>query len=240
MRVEQQSGYVLHARPYRETSLLLDCISVDHGRVALVARSVRCAKPRFSRAVLQPFVPLELGWVGGGDLATLSAAESAGPALPLTGQALVCAIYINELVLRLLPRHDPLPDFFPCYVGALHGLSDGISHAWTLRRFERDLLACIGYALVLEHDADSGQPLVADAEYAYIPEHGPTLATRDSSVLRVTGRALLGLALDEMPAVADLASLRRLLRALIRHQLGGASLHSWTMGRIAGGTFESQ
>src|SRR5512144_489973 len=119
MRVEQQPGFVLHARAWRETSLLLEVLSRDFGRVGLVARGVRSARSRTPRALLQPLAPLSLGWSGQGELATLTAAESAGAPLALAGEAVLCGLYLNELVIRLLPRNDAHPDLYSTYVQTL-------------------------------------------------------------------------------------------------------------------------
>lgn len=229
MRVEDQPGWIVHARPYRETSLLLEAWSREHGRLGLVARGVRRERPRQPRALLQPLVPLSLGWSGQGELATLTALEARGQPPVLAGQALICAIYVNELVMRLLPRHDALPDLFDAYGATLQQLCGVSTPAWTLRRFERDLLAEIGYGLVCDGEAGSGEPLDPQRDYVYIPEHGAVPYANQPNVLRIAGSALLALAEDSEPGVADLASLRRLMRALITHQLGGAALRSWSL-----------
>lgn len=229
MRVDDQPGWILHARPYRETSLLLEAWSRDHGRIGLVARGVRKERPRLPRALLQPLVPVSLGWSGQGELGTLVALDARGQPSTLTGAALVCAIYVNELVMRLLPRHDALPDLFGAYEDTLQRLADPLVRAWALRRFERDLLAEIGYGLVLDGEADSGDAIDADADYIYIPEHGVVPYAQQPNALRLRGSALLALADDRQPGADDLAALRRLMRALIAHQLGGGSLRSWSM-----------
>jgi DNA repair protein RecO (recombination protein O) len=229
VRVEDQPGWILHARPYRETSLLLEGISREHGRVGLVARGARRERPRQPRALLQPLVPLSLAWAGQGDLATLTGVDARGQPPPLAGEALVCALYVNELAARLLPRHDALPELFDRYEETLQRLSAAAGHAWTLRRFERDLLAETGYGLACDSEADSGDALEPQREYLYIPEHGAVPYTGQPNALRLRGSALLALAEDEAPDTQDLASLRRLMRALISHQLGGGVLRSWSV-----------
>lgn len=229
MRIEQQPAFVLHARPWRETSLLLDVLSRDHGRVGLVARSVRGARSRTPRSLLQPFSPLQLGWSGRGELATMSAAEAAGAALPVIGEALLCALYLNELIVRLVPRNDPHADVFAAYLETLARLSHGHPPAWTLRRFERDLLGQLGYGLLLDAQADTGEPIETFGEYAYILEQGPVRWRGAGDGLKLRGAALLALARDEEPDVSDLPSLRRLLRALIAQRLDGATLNAWNL-----------
>ncbi len=229
MRIEEQAGWILHARPYRETSLLLEGWSRENGRIGLVARGVRKEKPRQPRALLQPLVPLSLGWSGHGELVTLTALDARGQPPRLVGDALVCAIYVNELVMRLVPRHDALPDLFDAYEETLQHLATSPARAWPLRRFERDLLAETGYGLVCDSEADTGEAIDSEREYIYIPEHGAVPYMRQPNVLRLRGSALLALADDRMPDAEDLTSLRRLMRALITHQLGGGSLRSWSV-----------
>jgi DNA repair protein RecO (recombination protein O) len=229
MRVEQQPGFVLHARPWRETSLLLEVLSRDFGRVGLVARGVRGARTRTPRALLQPLTPLSLTWSGQGELATLAAAEATGAPLALVGEAVLCGLYLNELVTRLLPRSDPHPGVFAAYLATLQRLGAERAHGWQLRRFERDLLAELGYGLVLEHAADSGMPLEPAVEYAYRLDSGPIAWRGASDGFKLRGSALLALAADREPGAQDLGALRRLLRALIAHHLDGPGLRAWSM-----------
>jgi DNA repair protein RecO (recombination protein O) len=229
MRVEQQPAFILHARAYRETSSLLECLTRDHGRVGLVARGVRRERTRTPRALLQPLTPLQLGWSGRGELATLTQIDAAGPSFDLHGEALLCALYLNELVLRLTPRQDAHPGLFADYLETLARLARGESQAWTLRRFERDLLAHLGYGLVLEAEGDSGAALVPERDYCYRHEHGPAPWRVARDGIRLRGTALLSLAHDSEPAREDLPSLRRFMRAMIAAHLDGAELRAWHM-----------
>jgi DNA repair protein RecO (recombination protein O) len=235
-RVSQQPGYVLHARPYRETSLLLECLTHEHGRVGLVARGVRRERGRWPRALLQPLVPLQLSWTGRGELATLSGIDAAGPPFALEGEGLLCALYVNELVLRLCARGDAHPRLLGAYSETLARLAVGAGSAWTLRRFERDLLAELGYGLVCGHDADAGEALDAAVDYVYVADQGPRRWNGQAGVLRLRGSAFLALEADSEPDAADLAALRRLMRHVIGLHLGGASLRSWSLlaGAAAG------
>jgi DNA repair protein RecO (recombination protein O) len=229
MRIEHQLAFVLHARAYRETSLLLECLTREHGRVGLVARGMRRERARTPRALLQPLIPVRLGWSGRGELAALTQIEAAAPGFDLTGDALLCALYLNELVLRITPRQDPHPDLFDDYAETLARLARGEPQAWTLRRFERDLLAHLGYALVLDVEGGSGAALDPECDYAYRHEHGPVPWRDARDGVRVRGAALLALAHDEMPASEHLASLRRLMRTVISAHLDGGELRSWSM-----------
>ena len=184
MRVESQPVFILHSRAYRESSALLECLSRDHGRIGLVARGIRRERSRLPRGLLQPLQPLLAGWVGNGELATLTATEAAGAAHALAGDRLYSAMYLNELVMRMTARGDPQPAIFAGYALCLQRLAANEHEAWTLRRFERDLFAELGYALVLDSHADHVTAIDPGVDYAYFPESGP-VAWRDQRSARV-------------------------------------------------------
>lgn len=228
MRIENHPAFILHARAWRETSMLVEAFTRDHGRVGLVARGVRSARSRFPRASLQPLQPLLLGWNARGELGTLTGAEQTGTRWTLSGEALLAGMYVNELVLRLSSRNDPHPVAFAAYTECLARLAEEPDMAWTLRRFERDLLADLGYALMLTRTA-AGAPIEAEQSYAYVVDAGPIAWREESSGLpRVSGAALIALDRDEMPPQTALAELRRLMRAVIRDLVGGG-LNAWTL-----------
>ncbi len=149
MRIEGETGFVLHARPWRETSLLVEVLSAGHGRIGLVARGVQSPKRQVLRAALQPLQHIRFDAVMAGELAQLRAAESLDAAPQLAGDAWLAAFYLNELVLRLAPRQDPLPELDVAYARTRERLRGSGSLAWTLRRFERDLLEALGVGFEL-------------------------------------------------------------------------------------------
>ncbi|HEY4092454.1 MAG TPA: DNA repair protein RecO [Luteibacter sp.] len=230
MRVEQQPAFVLHARPYRETSMLVECLTRDYGRVGVVARGVRNERARMQRAQLEPFQRLALDLLLKGELATLRSAEPVGVPLRLTGDAGLAGLYLNELAVRLTGRQDPNPELFGHYERTLQRMAAGHPLAWTLRRFERDMLDALGYALQLDVDAINGEPLDAAATYVYDPESGAMPGRRgDPRALR--GSDLLALAADTVPDQAGLAALRRMMRQVITFHLGGGELKAWRVLR---------
>lgn len=234
MRVERQPAFVLHERPYRESSLLLEVLTRDLGRVGLVARGARSARPRFGRGILKPLVPLELSWSGRGELGTLIAADAIAAPFALPPEALLPALYLDELLIRLLPRQDALPELFTRYAQCLGELAAGDADiGWVLRRFERDALAQMGYALLLDRDGITGRELEPDAHYAYDPERGPVPWAARPVPPSVRGHALLELERDACPDTAGLRDLRRLMRAVIRHHLGGRELNAWSFSSPA-------
>lgn len=227
VRVAQQPAYVLHARAWRETSLLLEAFTRDYGRVGLLARGVRSARARLPRALMEPLQGLRLSFGGRGELQTLAAIEADGPPTALKGDALLAALYVNELLVRLTARNDPQPRLFARYALLLRELADAPRLDWCLRCFERDLLAAIGYAPQLEFDTASGQPLLPAADYDYLPEQGPVAATGSARGVRLRGSALLALASGTCPEAADRTALRRLMRTLLAAQLGDRGLQAW-------------
>lgn len=229
MNVDAEPALILHARAYRETSLLLECLTPAHGRVGLIARGVRRERSRLPRGLLQPLQPLLLSWTGRGELVTLTRAEASAAPYAFVGERIYSAMYLNELVLRLCARGDPHMDLFDHYLLCLQRLSSAEHEAWTLRRFERDLMIDLGYGLVLDRDINSGQPLQEDADYAYVIDSGPRTWDGNLKDLRISGAALLALSRDEMPSAGHVNELRRLMRRMLQHQLGGGSLNSWSM-----------
>ena len=190
-RADHQPAYVLHTYPYKETSLIVEAFTRAYGRVALLARGAR--RPRSAmRGVLLAFHPLRLGWSGGmsneASLGNLISAEWAGALQPLAGRGLMCGFYLNELLLRLLPRDDPHESLFEVYGESLRQLSQGIPQASVLRSFEKRLLAELGYAPLLDHDAASGAPIEPDRRYVYEPDRGPMPSRNSSSELSVSGQ----------------------------------------------------
>lgn len=232
MRITAEAAFVLHARAWRETSLLVEVLGENHGRIGLVARGVQGPKKQVLRAALQPLQHIRLDAVQRGELAQLVSAEALDAAPRLAGEAMLAAFYINELVLRLAPRQDPHPDMYRMYGETRTRLGGGESLAWTLRRFERDLLEALGSGFDLSVDGD-GAAIDPAARYLLDPEHGPRRLLsdrgRDERSAAATGSALLALASDQQPDAEDLASLRRVLRSVLSHHLGGRGLKSWEM-----------
>ncbi len=225
-RVDAQKAFILHSHPWRETSLILDVFSRDHGRLALVARGARRPYSQL-RPVLLGFQPLEMAWFGTGEVRTLAKAEWLGGQPMLTGQALMVGYYLNELLLRLLPKDDAHPALFDAYADAVRRLGDQDREAADLRRFEFILLRELGYGVNLEHEADGDEPLLPDACYVYLPERGAVrVEPQDDSYPVFSGRALLAMARDDYSDAETRFQAKTLMRHLLAHTLGGQPLHS--------------
>ncbi|MDQ3617942.1 MAG: DNA repair protein RecO [Pseudomonadota bacterium] len=232
MRLIAEPAFVLHARPWRETSLLVEVLSAQHGRLGLVARGVQGTKRQMLRAALQPLQAIRFDAVMRGELATLATAEALDTAPRLVGEAMLAGFYLNELTLRLAPREDPQPALFAAYAITRERLRDNEPLAWTLRRYERDLLQALGVGFDWHEDGD-GQPIDPAARYRLDPEHGARRLLSDRGHAdrsgAATGQALLALAQDRIPCNEDLAGLRRAMREVLAHHLGGRGLKSWEM-----------
>lgn len=233
IRYTAEPAFVLHARAWRETSLLVEVLSREHGRVGLVARGVQGPKKHVLRAALQPLQHIRFDGVQRGELAQLSSAEAIDEAPRLQGEAMLAGFYLNELMLRLAPRHDGHGELYAIYgeTRARLALTD-LSLAWTLRRFERDLLETLGVGFAWDCDGD-GRDIDPAARYVLDAEHGPRRmlgdAGRTGRSETATGRALLDLGADIEPCAEDMPGLRRVMRVLLLHHLGGRGLKSWEL-----------
>ena len=225
-RIQDEPGFVLHSYPFRETSLILEVFSRRHGRVALVARGARRPKSAL-RGLLMGFQPLLLSWFGKHELRTLHSAEWQGGQPQLQGTALLCGVYLNELLLNLMARDDPHESLFDYYQQTLQRLAQEDDHAFTLRCFEKHMLQELGYALLLENEANGGKPIVPDRNYRYILERGAVEETADSSQgIQVFGKTLLDMAADDYRDVNSARQSKQLMRILLDHHLSGKTLHT--------------
>jgi DNA repair protein RecO (recombination protein O) len=224
-RAEHEPGFVLHAYPYKETSLIVEAFTRRFGRVGLLARGAR--RPRsMMRGVLLAFHPLRMTWSASAELGTLISAEWGGGQASLSGIGLMCGFYINELLLRLLLRDDPHETLFDAYGATLARLAAGEPQAAVLRSFERRMLVELGYAPVLDRDAANGAQIEAAKHYAYEAERGPVETRRKDGDAVISGRTLLDMAADNYDNSRTREEARRLMRALITERLGGQTLHT--------------
>lgn len=226
MRIQLEPAYVLHSRSFRETSLIVEAFTREHGRVAVVARGAKSPRSRW-RNVLQPFRPLLLGWNQKSDLGTLTAVDQVASPPPLQGQALYCGIYLNELLMRLLHRGDPHPEVFERYRHVLSDLASEAPPQVLLRLFEKHLLEAIGYALLLDREYGSDVEIEPQRWYDYQPQRGP-VAVAGPAQGRVSGGALLALHGESLEA-EYLPELRVLMRRVIGYHLGDRPLASLSL-----------
>jgi DNA repair protein RecO (recombination protein O) len=224
---EAEPGYVLHSYPFKETSLVVELFTRNFGRVGLVAKGARRpASPL--RGALMAFQPLLLAWSGKSELKVLHRAEWQGGHAQLAGLPLICGFYLNELLLKLLARDDPHAGLYAHYEGALDMLRQGEPAAVVLRRFERRMLAELGYALPLAHDAH-GEPVLPERTYCYVVERGPVDVEEGvppGESPELSGQALLDMDRDEYGDPSTVQQAKALMRHVVNHYLGGKPLHT--------------
>jgi len=221
-RIDLTPGYVLHHRPWRDTSRILEVLTREHGRLTLFARGVRGPHAKLA-AVLQPFQPLLLSFSGRGEAAQLTGAERAEHCAALPADCLLAAFYLNELLLKLTTRHDPLPALFDHYHGTLERLRTGAALEPVLRVFEKRLLELLGYGLDLATEALSGRPIRPQQFYQFRPSAGLVAAGgAKSGALR--GDSLLALAAEQPAGERALEDARHLLKAALAACLEGRPL----------------
>jgi DNA repair protein RecO (recombination protein O) len=230
-RRDDEPAFVLHTYAYRETSLIVEALTEAYGRVALIARGAK--RPRSEmRGLLQAFQPLLLSWSGQNELKTLGKAEWRGGLPLLGGAALLCGFYLNELLLKLLPREDPHSRLYATYETALRDLAAGADQAPVLRRFELALLAELGYAMPLAREADSGAAIDPGARYHYAFDRGPqriagiVAAEPRRDALLVHGATLIALAENRFPNAETAAEAKRLMREVLDHYLEQRGIES--------------
>jgi len=222
-RIDLTPGYLLHHRPWRDTSRILEVLTREHGRLTLFARAVRGPGAKLA-PVLQPFRLLLLSWSGRGEAPQLTGAERAqhGPGLP--PERLLAAFYLNELLIRLTTRHDPLPELFDHYHRTLTQLRAGAPLEPALRIFEKRLLEVLGYGLDLATEAHTGKRIEPQGYYHFRAGQGLVPAAAQGSPGALAGRSLLSLARESLGSARALEDARRVLRAALGACLEGRPL----------------
>ncbi|QOC23479.1 DNA repair protein RecO [Wenzhouxiangella sp. AB-CW3] len=221
---QAQLGWVLHRRPWRESSLLIEFFGREQGRTGLVARAARSARSPW-RGLAEPFALLSARWTRRGEMGTLTGLEPAGHRVMLSGRALWCGLYANELIMKLLARDDPSPEIFEAYALLIEQLGNDQPLASAVRTFELALLGALGVAPDFTHDANDGSPIDPSARYHLDPEAGFLPVQRDGQAV-YAGQTILALAGQVEESAAGALDSRRLMRQLIDHQLAGRPLES--------------
>ena len=225
MTVDFSPAFILHQRVFRESSLLLDIVSRDYGRISLVAKGVRKQK-RSQAGLLQIYQPLLLSWQGRRDLQTLTAVESNGPAYLLRGESALCGLYINELMMKLLPLGEPEVNLYIDYQKVLFGLQEALQNEITLRLFEKQLLGHLGYGLVLDQDVETGESIDKGKDYYYVADAGLYRWQSGQERNRISGRSLQHLVTEQGFDEKSLNEIKQLMRMVIHFYLGDKPLRS--------------
>lgn len=226
-----QPANVIHIRDYRDTSLIVELLTADHGRIAVIAKGAKSGKSR-QAGELQPFQPLLVSWRCRSDLGLLTHVEADGVRTPLDTKCLMSCFYLNELIMRSVARGDHLPRLFHTYRITLTRLSlDPESLEGALRVFEKHLLDELGYGLLLSEDED-GEPIGAEHRYRYMLNRGPVFDSgKLSNGIPISGRSLLSLEQEQFCERESLVENKQLLQAALLPIIGGSPLKSREMYR---------
>ncbi|EXU74888.1 MULTISPECIES: DNA repair protein RecO [Erwinia] len=225
-----QRAFVLHGRPYSETSLLLDLFSENYGRIRVLAKGAR-GKRSSLKGALQPFTPLLVRWGGRGEVKTLRGAEPISLALPLTGITLYCGLYVNELLARVLEHETAFTELFFDYLHCIQALAAATgSPEPALRRFELAMLGHLGYGVDFLHCAGSGVAVSDEMTYSYREEKG-FIASMVINNRSFTGRQLRALYERDFPDADTLRAAKRFTRMALKPWLGGKPLKSQQLFR---------
>lgn len=229
---ENQNIYILHTYPFKETSLIVEMLSKEFGRIAVAAKGAR--RPRSSlRGMLLPLQPLQATWSGLNELKTLHSIEWSDRFLSIEGDALICGFYLNELMMRLLPKDDPHPALYDHYHQAVLALSKNNGLSVTLRRFELRLLQELGYQVPLNNDIH-GRIIDFDKTYIYHADSGPLEGKELEGSVEISGKTLIDMAADNYQDPLTEKQSKQLMRYLINHYIGDKPLHSKQLFMAAG------
>lgn len=226
----QQPVFILHTYPFKETSLVVEMFSHQFGRIAAVAKGAR--RPLSAmRGMLQSFQQLSGTWSGKNELKTLHSLEWQTGLTLLKGDALMCGFYMNELLLRLLPRDDAHTQLFEYYAHTIQSLSslpsatDSTQLAMVMRRFELKMLQELGYAVPLTHD-ENGEIIHADKTYRFEADYGACDVSATKHGILLQGATLLAMARADYSSLTTQSQSKQLMRYLLQHYLGDKPLHT--------------
>jgi len=231
MNVELTPCFIIHSRPYLESSLILDIFSREYGRLHLIAKGAKREKSAFS-GLLQPYQRLLMAWRGKSELMTLVDVEADIEAYELSEGRMIAGFYLNELLVRLLHQHESHPELFDFYNKAIIDLTVAKSIDTVLRTFEKGLLESLGYGLVLNHDVDDGRAIEADKKYYYLLDSGPMKDTPlAGDYIEIAGNSLLALEKGSLEHKSELEETKRLMRFILKSHLGTKPLASRALYR---------
>ena len=222
-RVLKQPTWILHQRPYRDTSSIIDIFTRDFGRVSIIAKGGRSPKSKF-RGLLRPFFPIKLSWYSGKNLGNLVEIDVAGKPYNLIGDSLLSAYYLNELILKFLVKDDPQVEIFDLYSRTILDLIETGDIASVLRKFELEFLKLIGYGLNLEFEAVTHLPVRDDLFYEYNPGIGLVISDKKNDQYVFSGTDINAINQGDFQEKKTVKSANRLLKSIINFHLDGRRL----------------
>ena len=228
MRVESEPGFILHTIPYRETSLLVDIFTLNYGRLRCVAKGFRKPNKKGIAKTLFPYTEHHFQWQGRGELKTLTQADPIQAPVFLKQESLFVGLYINELLYKLLHQNDPHQSLYEFYRQLMTQQSTSEIQQPVLRRFEMLLLEELGYGLVLDSEAETGQAVSSEHLYCYIPDQGLKLIQDQTAdnLHAFSGADIMALCQGQLEQQSVLRAAKKLTRQVIDFYLDGKELNS--------------
>jgi DNA repair protein RecO (recombination protein O) len=228
MRVESEPGFILHTIPYRETSLLVDIFTQNYGRLRCVAKGFRKPNKKGIAKTLFPYTEHHFQWQGRGELKTLIKADPVQAPVFLQQESLFIGLYINELLYKLLHQNDPHQSLYDFYQQLMATLSSAVLEQPVLRHFEMQLLEELGYGLVLDTEAETGEAVTPEHLYYYIPDQGLKIlqdqTTNNANTF--SGADIIAISQGEFEQQSVLRAAKQLTRQVINFYLDGKQLNS--------------
>ncbi len=221
MHQSLQAGFLLHQRSYQESSLIIDIFTQREGRVSILAKGIKQLKSPYL-GLLRPFLPLNIAYLGRGNLKTLTHVETGSAEFILPGSNTYCGFYLNELISYFIPAGEPYPDVFLMYFHCLQQLASQHNIEAALRTFEIELIQAVGYGLALDHDFETFEPIVAQKTYRYDIEQG--VMTDNNG--KIHGDTLIAMQQSNYTDQRQLKEAKRLMRQVIDFYLQGKTLTS--------------
>lgn len=227
MRVDWQPALVLHKRAYRETSLQLDLLTQDYGLISLIAKGVTGPKKHILRSQLQPLQHLKICYQQKSELGYLNQADLLSDSIFLDGERLMAGLYLNELVIKLCPRHDADPELYALLLSTRNELSNDSDLAWIIRRFERDIITHLGYMTPWSFLAKD-VTIEVDGCYRIHPELGILNSSFDEPGA-IQGQDIIDFNEDRQPSISSMPKWRSILHQVIGQHIGNSVPRSWQM-----------
>ena len=226
MKIELTPCYILHHRDYSETSLILEVFSKEHGRINLIAKGAKRNKKQQGNS-FNLYQQYNISWVAKSELGTLTDIEIVTPARSLKPELMMTGFYMNEVMLRLLHKHEPHPELFDSYDTSINKLMHGESKQIMLRYYEKTLLQSLGYGVILDHEVETGESLSNDKDYFYQFDYGPVFESENKDAgITISGKTLLELDNETLSEPKNINEAKILLRTILDQHLGNKPLAS--------------
>jgi len=216
-----QACFLLHHKPYQESSVLIDVLTQNSGKISLIAKGVRQQKAKYL-GLLRPFLPLNISYSGKNELKLLNHVETGNSELILPGINMYCGFYLNELVRYFLPVAEPYPDIFLAYFTCLQQLKTKLPIEAALRNFEVQLMQSLGYELQLQYDFLSHEAIKPDLNYRFDLEQGASVDHKG----KIHGTTLIAMRQGSYTDQHQLNEAKWLMRQVIDFHLQGKTLQS--------------